>query len=56
MTYRELLDMCDLVIIDAKRLAKCEPFESANKVLYDFFTNDAVLYAKRLSEKNIFFA
>lgn len=51
MTYRELLGMCDLVVIDAKRLAKCEPFESANKDLNDFFANDAVLYAKRLSEK-----
>lgn len=53
MTYRELLGICDLVIVDAKRLAMCEPFESANKDLNDFFANDAVLYSKRLLGKNL---
>lgn len=53
MTYRELLGICDLVIVDAKQLAMCEPFESANKDLNDFFANDAVLYSKRLLGKTI---
>ena len=55
MTYRELLGICDLVIVDAKRLAMCEPFESANKDLNDFFANDAVLYSKRLLGKTYLF-
>lgn len=55
MTQDELLDMCDLVVIDAKRLAVCESFECANKDLNDFFANDAVLYAKRLLGKTYLF-
>ncbi len=55
MTYRELLGICDLVIVDAKRLAMCEPFECANKDLNDFFANDAVLYSKRLLGKTYLF-
>ena len=55
MTYRELLGICDLVIVDAKRLAMCEPFECANKDLNDFFANDAILYSKRLLGKTYLF-
>lgn len=55
MTYRELLGICDLVIIDAKRLAVCEPFICENKDLNEFFANDAVLYSQRLLGKTYLF-
>ncbi len=55
MTYRELLSICDLVAVDANRLAICEPFKCANQDLNDFFANDAVLYAKRLLGKTYLF-
>lgn len=55
MTYSELLSMCDLVTVDAERLAMCEPFICENGDLNDFFANDSVLYAQRLLGKTYLF-
>lgn len=48
MTQSELLSRYELVTVNAKRLAMCEPFICENQDLNDFFANDAVLYSKRL--------
>ncbi len=55
MTRIDLLNMCKFEEITPQKLAICEPFESENKDLNDFFANDAVIYANRLLGKTYVF-
>lgn len=55
MTHNDLFATCNLVVVDAQRLAMCEPFVCENEDLNDFFANDSVLYAERLLGKTYLF-